>query len=113
MARNATQADTALCLAVGMPMADAFREFEEQLGQTLKAGFWQSAVDWDDRNGCFREPVRKILAELKPTSGSNANHVETSEVERRCAENQAARPEHENGIGTGQWQQVHDHSFHG
>ncbi len=55
-----------------MDLADAFKEFEEQLGRRMKAGFWEKAVDWNDRNGCFGDLVRKVSAELGHTTGCKA-----------------------------------------
>lgn len=48
-----------------MDLADAFKEFEEQLGKRMKPGFWEALIDWNDRNGCLGELVRKLSAELK------------------------------------------------
>ncbi len=49
------------------------KEFEEQLGQKMKAEFWEKAIDWNDRNGCFGDLVRKLTAELKDTTASEAS----------------------------------------
>jgi hypothetical protein len=56
-----------------MDLADVFKEFEEQLGQRMKAGFWEEVIDWDDRNGCFGQVVRKLTAELRATAASKAS----------------------------------------
>jgi hypothetical protein len=48
-----------------MDLADIFEDFNEQLGTRLTAGFWEVVIDWNDRNGCFGELVRKITTELK------------------------------------------------
>ena len=47
-------------------LADVFEEFNEQLGKSMKAGFWETVIDWNDRNACFGELVRKLTTELNP-----------------------------------------------
>jgi hypothetical protein len=47
-------------------LADVFEEFNEQLGKDVKAGFWETVIDWNDRNACFGELVRKLTTELDP-----------------------------------------------
>jgi hypothetical protein len=47
-----------------LDLADGFRLLEEQLGNTMPAGFWETAIDWGDKNGCFGDLVRRIIAAL-------------------------------------------------
>ena len=56
-----------------MDLTYIFQEFEEQLGQRMRAGFWEVVIDWDDKDGCFGELVCKITAELTATPASYAN----------------------------------------
>ncbi len=56
-----------------MDLADAFKELEEQLGQKMESGFWEKAIDWNDRNSCLGDLVRKVTAELKDTTASKAS----------------------------------------
>ncbi len=56
-----------------MDLADAFKDFEEQLGQRMETGFWEKVIDWNDRNGCFEELVRKLTAELRTKTASKAS----------------------------------------
>jgi hypothetical protein len=45
-------------------LADLFEDFNEQLGVRMKAGFWETVIDWNDRNASFGELVRKLTTEL-------------------------------------------------
>ncbi len=56
-----------------MDLADAFKEFEEQLGQRMREGFWEKVIDWNDKNCCFGDLVRNLTAELKATAASEAS----------------------------------------
>ncbi len=48
-----------------LDLADAYKEFEEQLGKKLPSPFWESAIDWGNKNGCFGDLVRKIAEQLR------------------------------------------------
>lgn len=50
-------------------LGDIFEDFEKQLGVGMKAGFWEAVIDWNDRNSCFGELVRKLTAELNAGAG--------------------------------------------
>ena len=45
-------------------LADLFEDFSEQLGVRMKAGFWETGIDWNDREAGFGELVRKLTTEL-------------------------------------------------
>jgi hypothetical protein len=45
-------------------LGDIFEDFNEQLGVSMKAGFWETVIDWNDRNACFGDLVRKLTTEL-------------------------------------------------
>ena len=51
-----------------LDLADAFEEFNEPLGVNRGREFWETVVDWSDKDGRLRELVRKITAELKRMS---------------------------------------------
>jgi hypothetical protein len=48
-----------------MEFADLFEAFNEKLGMEMKPGFWEKVIDWNDKNACFGELVRKVTAQLK------------------------------------------------
>ena len=45
-------------------LGDIFEDFSVQLGVKMKAGFWETVIDWNDRNASFGELVRKLVREL-------------------------------------------------
>ena len=61
-----------------MDLADAFKAYEEQLGQRMEAGFWEAVIDWNDRHDCFGELVGKLTAQLRDTNASKASPGEAS-----------------------------------
>lgn len=65
-------ADKAVVVAYGPRFLDfedflweeATREFEKRAGKRLRAGFWELAVDWGDKNATFGELIGKLTEEL-------------------------------------------------
>jgi len=51
-----------------MDLADAYREFEDQLGREFSAAFWEAAVVWENKDACFGGLVRKIVEQLRAVS---------------------------------------------
>lgn len=43
---------------------EATREFEKRVGRRLRRRFWQSVIDWQDKNVTLGELVAKLVQEL-------------------------------------------------
>ena len=59
-------------------LGNVFEEFNKQLGKRMKAGFWETVIDWDDNNAFFEELVRKLTAELIAQGASDADKGDPS-----------------------------------